>query len=62
MVEANVQYEKESFTIVGLPVVPIKKSKECILSYQHTLGIDITMKKITIHLSPADASPPSQPN
>ena len=32
----------------------MKESKERILSCLHTLDIDVSMKKITIHLSPAD--------
>ncbi len=54
LVESNVRVEKDQFVIVGLPDASIKESKERILSCIHTLGLDITMKKITIHLSPSD--------
>ncbi|WP_186321504.1 YifB family Mg chelatase-like AAA ATPase [Bacillus sp. FJAT-22090] len=54
VIEANVRDEKEACIIIGLPDAPMKESKERILSCLHTLGIDVSMKKITIHLSPAD--------
>ncbi|WP_277586506.1 YifB family Mg chelatase-like AAA ATPase [Psychrobacillus antarcticus] len=54
VVEANVRDEKEACIIIGLPDAPMKESKERILSCLHTLGVDVSMKKITIHLSPAD--------
>lgn len=53
-IEANVRTEKESFVIVGLPDASMKESKERILSCIHALDLDITMKKITVHLSPSD--------
>jgi len=53
-VEANVRPEKDQFVIVGLPDASIKESKERILSSIHALELDISMKKITIHLSPSD--------
>lgn len=53
-VEANVRNDKESCVIVGLPDASMKESKERILSCLHALDLDITMKKITIHLSPSD--------
>lgn len=53
-VEANVRSEKDQFVIVGLPDASIKESKERILSSIHALDLDISMKKITIHLSPPD--------
>lgn len=53
-VEANVRFEKDQFVIVGLPDASIKESKERILSSIHALDLDISMKKITIHLSPSD--------
>lgn len=53
-IEANVRTEKESFVIVGLPDTSMKESKERILSCIHTLDLDITMKKVTVHLSPSD--------
>ena len=53
-VEANVRFEKDQFVIVGLPDASIKESKERILSSIHALELDISMKKITIHLSPSD--------
>jgi len=54
IVEANVRDEKEACIIIGLPDAPMKESKERILSCLHTLGVDVSMKKMTIHLSPAD--------
>lgn len=54
LVEANVRSEKDQFVIVGLPDISIKESKERILSCLNTLDIDISMKKITIHLTPSD--------
>ncbi|MHC8514303.1 YifB family Mg chelatase-like AAA ATPase [Sporosarcina sp. ITBMC105] len=53
-VEANVRVEKEQCVIIGLPDASIKESKERVLSCLHALNVDIEMKKITIHLSPAD--------
>lgn len=53
-VEANVRTEKEQFVIVGLPDASIKESKERVLSCLHALDVDLTMKKITVHLSPSD--------
>lgn len=46
--------DKESCVIIGLPDVSIKESRERILNCLHALKQDIDMKKITIHLSPAD--------
>lgn len=54
VVEADVRHEKEMCVIIGLPDAPMKESKERILSCLHTLEFDISNKKITIHLSPAD--------
>lgn len=54
LVESNVRVEKDQFVIVGLPDASIKESKERILSCIHALNLDITMKKITVHLSPSD--------
>lgn len=54
VVEANVRDEKEACMIIGLPDAPMKESKERILSCLHELNQDMTMKKVTIHLSPAD--------
>ncbi|MHA6261441.1 YifB family Mg chelatase-like AAA ATPase [Sporosarcina sp. CAU 1771] len=53
-VEASVRNEKEQCVIIGLPDASIKESKERVLSCLHALNLDIEMKKITIHLSPAD--------
>lgn len=53
-IEATVREDKEQCVIIGLPDVSIKESKERILNCLHALGADIDMKKITIHLSPAD--------
>lgn len=53
-VEATVREDKESCVIIGLPDASIKESRERILNCLHALGKDIDMKKITIHLSPAD--------
>lgn len=53
-VEATVREDKEQCVIIGLPDASIKESKERILNCLHALGKDIDMKKITIHLSPAD--------
>lgn len=53
-VEANVRIDKEQCVIIGLPDASIKESIERILSCLHQLEFDVTMKKITIHLSPAD--------
>lgn len=52
--EANVREEKEACVIIGLPDAPMKESKERVLSCLHALDVDVSMKKITIHLSPAD--------
>lgn len=54
MVEANVLDEKEAFVIIGLPDAPMKESKDRILSCLHALAIDISLKRITVHLSPPD--------
>ncbi|PIC59487.1 magnesium chelatase, partial [Sporosarcina sp. P12(2017)] len=53
-VEADIRIDKEQCVIIGLPDASIKESKERILSCLHHLDFDLTMKKITIHLSPAD--------
>ncbi|MCZ2258623.1 magnesium chelatase domain-containing protein [Sporosarcina sp. G11-34] len=53
-VEASVRSDKEQCVIIGLPDASIKESKERVLSCLHALDLDIEMKKITIHLSPAD--------
>ncbi|WP_338152468.1 YifB family Mg chelatase-like AAA ATPase [Indiicoccus explosivorum] len=53
-VEATVRDDKEQCVIIGLPDASIKESKERILNCLHALNEDIDMKKITIHLSPAD--------
>ncbi|RNF39656.1 ATP-binding protein [Planococcus salinus] len=53
-VEATVREDKEQCVIIGLPDASIKESKERILNCLHALDQDIDMKKITIHLSPAD--------
>ncbi|WP_188074701.1 magnesium chelatase domain-containing protein [Planococcus sp. ANT_H30] len=53
-VEATVREDKEQCVIIGLPDVSIKESRERILNCLHALKEDIDMKKITIHLSPAD--------
>lgn len=50
-VEADVRLEKEQCVIVGLPDASMKESKERILSNLHLLQLDLTLKKITIHLS-----------
>ena len=50
----DVRVDKAQFVIIGLPDASIKESKECILSCLHHLDFDLTMKKITIHLSPAE--------
>lgn len=54
VVEADVRLDKEQCVIVGLPDASIKESKERILSNLHALEQDLSMKKITIHLSPSD--------
>lgn len=54
IVEANVRDDKDACVIVGLPDGAMKESKERILSCLHELDVDVSMKKITIHLSPAD--------
>ncbi|WP_318617306.1 YifB family Mg chelatase-like AAA ATPase [Sporosarcina sp. YIM B06819] len=53
-IEANVRVDKEQCVIIGLPDASIKESKERVLSCLHALDLDIELKKITIHLSPAD--------
>ncbi|GKV66219.1 hypothetical protein NCCP2331_23720 [Sporosarcina sp. NCCP-2331] len=53
-VEADVRVDKEQCVIIGLPDTSIKESKEPILSCLHHLDFDLSMKKITIHLSPAN--------
>lgn len=53
-VEADVRIDKEQCVIIGLPDASIKESKERILSCLHHLQFDLSMKKLTIHLSPAD--------
>ncbi|MDN4605911.1 YifB family Mg chelatase-like AAA ATPase [Sporosarcina highlanderae] len=54
MVEANVRDEKEACVIIGLPDAPMKESKDRILSCLNVLAIDISLKRLTIHLSPPD--------
>ena len=46
--------DKDQFVIVGLPDVFIKESKERVMSCLHALDVDVDMKKVTVHLSPAD--------
>lgn len=46
--------DKEQCVIIGLPDASIKESKERILNSLHALDRDIDMKRIKIHLSPAD--------
>ncbi|AXI01185.1 ATP-binding protein [Sporosarcina sp. PTS2304] len=53
-VEANVRVDKEQCVIIGLPDASMKESKERVLSCLHRLDFDLSMKKLTIHLSPAD--------
>ncbi|ARD48853.1 hypothetical protein SporoP33_11865 [Sporosarcina sp. P33] len=53
-VEANVRIDKEQCVIIGLPDASMKESKERVLSCLHQLDFDLSMKKLTIHLSPAD--------
>lgn len=53
-IEADVRLDKEQCVIVGLPDASIKESKERILSNLHGQNLDLTLKKITIHLSPSD--------
>lgn len=53
-VEADVRLDKEQCIIVGLPDTSMKESRERILSNLHLLDLDLTLKKITIHLSPSD--------
>ena len=53
-VEADVRVDKEQCVIIGLPDASNKESKERILSCLYHLDFDLSMKKITIHLSPAD--------
>lgn len=54
MIEANVRTDKELCTIIGLPDTSIKESKERIISNLYALEYDLSMKKITIQLSPSD--------
>ena len=54
MLEANVRTDKELCTIIGLPDASIKESKERIISNLYALGHDLSMKKITLQLSPSD--------
>lgn len=54
IVEATVRDDKEACVIIGLPDASIKESRERIVNCLHALNIDLSMKKITIHLSPAD--------
>lgn len=53
-VEAKVRSYRERCVIIGLPDASIKESEERILSCLHLLDFDMSMKQITIHLSPAD--------
>ncbi|WP_404405180.1 YifB family Mg chelatase-like AAA ATPase [Jeotgalibacillus malaysiensis] len=53
-IEASVRTDKAQCIIVGLPDASLKESKERILGALHVLGKDVEMKKITVHLSPAD--------
>ncbi|GKV70467.1 magnesium chelatase [Sporosarcina sp. NCCP-2716] len=53
-VEASVRMDRERFMIVGLPDASIKESKERLLSCLHGMGVELEMKKVTVHLSPAD--------
>ena len=54
MIEANVRTDKELCTIIGLPDTSIKESKERIISNLYALEYDLSLKKITIQLSPSD--------
>lgn len=53
-IEADVRNDREQCTIVGLPDTSMKESKERIISNLYALNIDISLKKITIHLYPSD--------
>lgn len=54
IVEATVRDDKEACIIIGLPDASIKESRERIVNCLYALHIDLAMKKIMIHLSPAD--------
>ena len=54
VVEADVRTDREQCIIIGLPDMSMKESKERILSNLYALNLDLSMKRITIQLSPSD--------
>lgn len=53
-VETHSEKQLPSITIVGLPDNAVKESKERVVAALKNSGIDISLKKITVNLAPAD--------
>lgn len=53
-VEADVRNDREQCVIIGLPDTSMKESRERILSNLYALNFDLSLKRITIQLSPSD--------
>ncbi|MDH7604057.1 MAG: YifB family Mg chelatase-like AAA ATPase [Melioribacter sp.] len=53
-VETHSEKQLPSITIVGLPDNAVKESKERVTAALKNSGIDISLKKITVNLAPAD--------
>lgn len=53
-VEADVRNDREQCVIIGLPDASMKESRERILSNLYALNFDLSLKRMTIQLSPPD--------
>lgn len=52
-VEVNVRTDREQ-CVIGLPDTSMKESRERILANLYALDFDLSLKRITIQLSPSD--------
>ena len=53
-IEADVRTDKEACIIIGLPDLSMKESRERILSNLYRLNFDLSLKRMTVQLSPPD--------
>ena len=53
-IEADVRTDKEACIIIGLPNLSMKESRERILSNLYRLNFDLSLKCMTVQLSPPD--------
>lgn len=53
-VEADVRTDREACVIIGLPDTTMRESRERILANLYALNYDLSLKRITIQLSPPD--------